>query len=106
MTINEKLKKNKSKEVKEIVKDLEKVASIDAIADMDGGKVLLKSLAQDIVSDTEKLASNFKTLTMQEFVGIGASLKTNIEMIRVLTKAKDNKHFLQELLEQTLLETE
>lgn len=101
-----KAKTKKEELVESIVIDLKKVSAIEALASTEGGEVLLKSLAQDVISDIGKLSSNFSTLTLQEFVAIGASLKTNTDMIRVLSKANSNKKFLQELLEETLNETD
>ena len=81
-----KAKTKKEELVKGIVTDLKKVSAIDALSSSEGGVVLIKSLAQDVITDINKLSSNFSTYTLQEFIGIGASLKTNLEMIRVLSK--------------------
>lgn len=101
-----KVKTKKEELVKDISDDLKKVSAIEALSTSEGGIVLIKGLAQDVITDLNKLSSNFSTYTLQEFIGIGASLKTNIEMIRVLSKANSNKKFLEELLEETLNETE
>lgn len=93
------IKESKNLNVKDIADDLDKVAAISALADMEGGKVLVKSLIKDVMVDLDRISNGFKTLTNQEFIGIGASLKTNMEMIRVLSKAKENKKFLEDLLE-------
>lgn len=101
-----KVKTKKEELVKEISDDLKKVSVIEALSTSEGGMVLIKGLAQDIITDLNKLSNNFSTYTLQEFIAIGASLKTNMEMIRALSKANSNKKFLEELLEETLNETE
>jgi hypothetical protein len=106
MATDEQIKKSKSESVKDIANDLDKVAALSALADTEGGKVLIKSLMQDIMSDVDRISNGYKILTTQEFIGIGASLKTNIDMVRVLSRAKENKNFLEELLEKELQEHE
>lgn len=101
-----KLKTKKEELATEITTDLKKVSAIEVLASSEGGIVLIKSLAQDVIADIGKLSSNFASYTLQEFIAIGASLKTNTDLIRVLSKASSNKKFLEELLEETLNETE
>lgn len=105
-TKQRKPKEGREEESKAIAKDLKDIAAISALANMDGGKILIKNLAKDIISNIHKISNNFSEYSLQEFVGIGASLRVNIDMIRALTKSNENKKFLEELLEETLTETE
>lgn len=106
MATAKQIKDSKNESVKDIADDLDKVAALSALTDTEGGKVLVESLIKDIMSDLDRISSGYKTLTNQEFIGIGASLKTNIDMVRVLSRAKENKKFLEELLEKELQEHE
>lgn len=99
-------KEGREEDSKAIAKDLKDISAISALANMEGSKVLVKNLAKDVIGSIDKLSNNFSTYSLQEFVGIGASLREKIEMIRVFTRADENKKFLEELLEETLTETE
>lgn len=89
-----------------IADDLDNVSSISVIADMDGGKLLIKSLVKDIISSVDTLCAKYGTLTTQEFVGLSADMKSKIDLVRVLKNSKKNKEYLHDLLEQELLAVE
>jgi len=95
---------NKEEEKKEIEKDLDAVATISALSDMAGGKLLVKNLVIDIVSCVDTLCSKHKTLTMQEFISLCAEMKTKVDMTRVITRARKNKKYLETLLAEALKE--
>jgi hypothetical protein len=91
-------------EEKEIKDDLEAVSAISAIADQEGGKKLVRGLVTDIVGCVDTLCSKHKTLTMQEFISVCAEMKTKLDMVRVIKRARKNKKYLEELLADTLSE--
>lgn len=93
---------SKQEKINDIEKDLQEAVALSAISESDGGKILVKSLLTDIVSAVDKLSSGYMTLTMQEFVAISATLKSNKEMLDVLVKAKGNKEYLEGLLKEAL----
>lgn len=85
-------------ETKEIKKDLGDAQAIDAMLTSQGGVLLMKSLSSDIVGTMETLAMKYPTLTMQEFVSLCSDLKVKLDIIRMLTRAKKNKKYLESLL--------
>lgn len=91
-------------EREEIKKDLGAVAAITAIADMEGGKTLVKNLLKDVVSCVDSVCSHHETLTLQQFISLGAEMKTKLDMVRVISRSKKNKKYLEELLAEPLQE--
>jgi hypothetical protein len=96
----------KKQEVEMIKDDLEVQASLAAVGNSDGGKILIKSLTRDIIDAIETLGYKHDTLTQQEFISLGSKIKTSIDMIQVLTNAEGNKEYYKELLEKALQEVE
>lgn len=91
-------------EVKEMLEDLGKVSSIEAFSLSEGGKVLVQSLVTDIISSVDTLCAKHSTLTTQEFVSICADMKSKIDLTRVISRAKKNKDYLEQLISGTLQE--
>lgn len=88
--------------VKDMIKDLDKVSAIEAVSISEGGKKLVSELVKDIVGDVETLCSGYKTMSVQEFVGICADMKSKIDLTRVITRAKDSKDYLENLISDTI----
>jgi len=91
-------------EVKPMMEDLDKVSSLSALSENEGGKVLVSSLMADVLSDVESLCVKYSSMTMQEFVATCADMKTRIDLARVLSRARVNKKYIEEMIEQTLLQ--
>lgn len=98
----EEIKKINKEEVEEIEKDLQIQSEIDAYADSKAGKILVTSLLADILSSLDRLCSNYDKLTLQEFIALSAGMKSNKDLVEVLTRAKGNKEFLDKLLKEAL----
>lgn len=89
---------------KGILDDLDKITAISALNSMEGGKLLVENLLIDVVSSVSTLCAKHSELTMQEFVTLSVDMKTKINLAKVLTNAEKNKKYLNELLEQALLD--
>lgn len=100
--MNQRIKDSTNPDVPQIADDLDEIASIAAVSDTQGGKVLIKSLIADIISDIDTLSVRHKELTLQEFVGISSDLKNKGDLVKVLVNAKKNKKYLETLLEEAL----
>lgn len=96
--------KSKTEDQKELEAEFRKFAGLDVLAKSDGGKILIETLAKDIVSVVDNLAQNFKTLTMQEFVGAGAELRSKLTFLRVLSQAEKNKNDAEVILKENFKE--
>lgn len=99
---NQRIKNSKNSDVSLIVDDLESIGAVAALSESAGGKVLIKGLIADILSDVETLVVRHKDLTMQEFVAISCGLKSKGELVKVLANANKNKKYLNDLLEEAL----
>lgn len=100
----EKIKNSKNPNVKIIADELDRVSAISAVADMEGGKMLIKELMSDVVYSVDTLSSKYKTLTLQEFIGLCSDIETKLALVRTLKKAHKNKEIAQADLESALLE--
>ena len=91
----------------ELIKDdLDIQASLSALNDSAGGQILVKSLLRDIIDGVNEIASKHNKLTQQEFISIGAKIKTSIDMVQVLSGAESNKKYYEGLLEEELKKAE
>ena len=96
----------KNIDVELIKDDLDIQSSLSALNDSKGGKILVKSLVKDILDGINDIASNHNKLTQQEFISIGAKIKTSIDMVQVLSGAESNKKYYEGLLEEELKKAE
>ncbi len=86
----------------EIKKDIEQVEDIVVLADSKGGKKLLDSLTEDITNTLNKLCDSFGSMSDKELVSHLSFIKANLDLARVISKAKSNKKYLEELLTEAL----
>jgi len=102
------VKKEKTK--RESLEDnLGKYNALQALSISEGGIIVRNSIIKDILRDIEKLSNNYATYSLQEFISIGATLKSNLVLFNTLKNAKDNasganqelKEFLEEESENT-----
>lgn len=86
----------------EIKKDIEDIADIAVIADSKGGKKLVDSLTEDVIGTLNKLCESFGSIPEKEMVSSLAFIKSNLDLIRAISRAKSNKKYLEELLAEAL----
>ena len=91
---------------KEILKDLKKYKSIEAILDLDGGKELIKLLEVDVTTAVDTIAGNYKELTHTEFIAQGARLSERLSLYRLLKGAKKNADIVLEALKEAEEDTD
>lgn len=99
-----KIKNSKNPNVKLIADELDRVAAISAIADMEGGKLLISQLISEIVSSIDTLSTKYRTLTIQEFIGHCADMESKLSLVRTLKKARKNKDIAETDLAEALLQ--
>lgn len=91
------MRKNEKDEIKE---DLKKYKALEAVANSDGGQILLETLVADIEYSIDILVSDYKTLPDIELRSTCANLATNLAIFKALTNSSKNKKFaLSELKE-------
>lgn len=91
-------------EQEDVAKELDSAAALSSVAASAGGKILISALHSDIVDIVDTLSNKYKTLLHIEFISLAADLKTKIDLARSLSRAKKNKDYLQEILEEKLKE--
>lgn len=94
------MKEQTKKEI--IEEDLKAIKDIVILSDTKGGQELVKGLTKDIVATLDSLADNRATLSLQEFVSLASDIKSKLDVVRVITRAKGNETFLKEELTEAL----
>lgn len=102
--LEKKVKEQGREDLVDQVKQLEEVAAISAIAQQDGGRVIIKSLTEDCVSAIDTLANGYARLTHVEMVAVCAGLSEKLDMLRTFTRSEANKEGLRKDLEEALQE--
>lgn len=91
-------------EQKEIADELDAASALEAVSASTGGKLLSSALVSDVVDLIDALGSKYRTLTHLEFISLCADMKTKLDLMRSLSRAKKNKDYLKEILEEKLKE--
>lgn len=91
-------------ELEETIETAETLAAISAIADQEGGKILVKNLTTDCVNAIEQLCNKYSSLTHAEMIALCATLRANLDLVHVITRSKENKRLVTEELEEALKE--
>lgn len=89
-------------EIQEMMDDLGKAAAIEVAAKSEGGKIVVSGLTDDLLSTIETLAAKYSVLTLEQFTGLCADMKSKIDLLRVFTRAPKNRKGLEELIKETL----
>lgn len=90
------MKKEKTTE-----EQLDAYQSLEALYATDGGRLLVATLLEDVATATERIAFQYKTLTYEEFVTLGAELHTKLNMARSLTRAHKHVDLIKQSVEDT-----
>lgn len=93
-----------NKEQKEVAEELDAASALAAVSVSEGGKLLIEALKRDAIDGIDTLTAKFKELTLSEFIAVCAELKTKLDLMRSLSRAKKNKDYLQDVLEEKLKE--
>lgn len=86
----------------EVIDDLNKIKDLVILADTEGGKRLIETLTEDIISSVENIIDNRHVYKQEQFVSIACDIKAKLDVVKVLKKAKENEKFLKELLQDAL----
>jgi sulfite reductase alpha subunit-like flavoprotein len=92
----------KSEEKKELLADLGTFKALDAVLEQEGGKILVKNLEKDFVSQLEIAISLCSEDEMKLRAAV-IKMKATLDILRALKRAKKNIKELQEYLMQILL---
>jgi len=88
--------------LQEIATDADSYASLSAIANQEGGKLLVKLLMADMMSAIYDLESGYSKMPEMQMRATLATFKANHDIVRALLRADGQKDLAREALEQEL----
>lgn len=92
-----------SEQKKLVKKEVDTYAAIEAVSNLQGGKILIKSLKKDIVASIDTIISRSKSATnLAELMAPAIALGERLAMLRTLKRATKNKKFALRELEEIL----
>lgn len=91
-------------EKKLVKKDIEKYKSIEAIGNLEGGKILIKALEGDVLNGFATVLSMYRSSTEIELRATIAKLASDYSLLKVLTRAGKNRKFAQQELARLMKE--
>jgi hypothetical protein len=83
---------------KEILDDIWKYKAIQAILNQEGGEILLNSAYRDVKNSVDLLATSYKTASHADLITLCATLKVNLDLLRVFRNSKTNQELAEEAL--------
>lgn len=95
---------NAPQEVFDLAEQFDTNHELKALADTEGGKQLVELLLKDVVATVGNIAGNRAKWSLAEFQAAGADLDTKLNLLRVITRAKENEQFLDEMIADALAE--
>lgn len=94
--------KGKEDIVLPIIEDLETYASLDSLANSEGGKVLIKTLTDDVFATIDTLCITYKKASQAELQALCAVLQVNLDLLRAIRNAPKNKALARIALDEQL----
>lgn len=88
--------------IKEVKEDVGKYASLCAVKDSEGGKILISTLERSLVSTLERVLAGYAEMGEVEMKAYIAKVKTELDLLRVLTRSEANKDMATEELTRLL----
>jgi hypothetical protein len=89
---------------KAIKEDLKVYASLEAVKNSEGGKILIKSLSDDITAAIMEISAKYKEATHTELIALAAKLSERITILRSITRSSKNKDLAKEELDRLIKE--
>ncbi len=93
-------------QAKMLQEDLDIQKSLAEVRNTKGGKILVDTLLHEIIGAVQTISENNSTLTMQEFIALGAKIKVRHDMLGVLVGAEEQRDYFSELLKEELSKTQ
>jgi len=85
--------------MEEIIKDKEKYAKLEALANSEGGKLLLDTLKSDLKGSINTLIGNYRSTSHIEIICLIAQLESRLELYKRISNSSKNKALTIEELE-------
>lgn len=87
-------------EVQEIKDEIARHASIEAVGEMEGGKMIIEATQQEVDFSIDRLANGFEMATNDELRSWCATLKANLTLLNLLKGAREKKEIAMQDLKQ------
>lgn len=91
-------------DIRGIAEDIDTYAALAAIANQQGGQILITTAVKDVISAVDGIAAGYEKLSHAELMGKCATLRANLAMLRTLTRADKNLDLASEALEDAVKE--
>ena len=91
-------------DVFDLATEADQLQSIKALADTEGGQLLIKLLMKDVVNKVNQLESNYRSASHIELLAIIAEMSVHLNTARLLIKSKENLDYLDKELTEALSE--
>lgn len=91
---------------KSIQKELEIYTLLGSIYDSNAGKLLIETLAKQITQTINVLAMGYTTLSHIQLIAHCASIKSDMDMIKLLSSSNENKIILEEEVQKIISSVE
>lgn len=101
--LKKKAKETNNQELILAIDDRDAAAAFEAVAASQGGELLVRRLSKTVIKQIEYLAANYSKLSLQEFTSIGATVNSTLTILRLLTRAEDEKKMIDEVIEKELV---
>lgn len=88
--------------IQDLVEQSDRLHTLKALADTDGGKELIKLLVQDTVNSLHALRANYRSATHTELIAIISNMAAHYDTARLLFNAEENEQAADEQLEEAL----
>lgn len=99
--MKKKIIKGENPEVDELLEEIGVQHSLRAVADSEGGKLIIKQSKREITALIDELCGTYKKGTHPELVSIIAKIEARTAILRILLKAdknvRDAEMYLEEL---------
>lgn len=93
-----------SEDVLGIAEELDEKHALAALADTEGGKVLIATYLKAIAQQVDALSTRYRDATHTELIVLCADLSASLASYRELKRARKQKEYLEQVLADALAE--
>lgn len=96
---------NNQEKIADIQKDLDTYSLLGNLYSSPQGSLLVNTLALESIQKIKNLTNNYTSLSHTEMVAHCASIKSNFDLITLLSSSNENKQIVEEELQKILTQT-
>lgn len=93
-----------NQEVFDLAAQADQLQELKALADMEGGKQLIKLLIKDVVFKVNQLQASYRTASHIELLAIISEMSAHLNTAKLLINSKENIELLDKELAESLSE--